>query len=194
MVAAVFSSTESPSRITSYNVCYTKLLRRLMSQSLKYSPDLDRLMAGLKGSFAAMMDYLMTEVLSHQPPEMARLMAATAIPDYFCASLCDALQGLDGAPGTGEMHGDELIARLQMDNLFLIALDAENRWFRYHHVFRRLLQDQLNRHWSPEEIAALHSRANGWFAENEMIEDAVITSYSIHYTKLYEGCPFGVWR
>lgn len=146
---------------------------RLMSQSLKYSPDLDRLMAGLKGSFAAMMDYLMTEVLSHQPPEMARLMAATAIPDYFCASLCDALQGLDGAPGTGEMHGDELIARLQMDNLFLIALDAENRWFRYHHVFRRLLQDQLNRHWSPEEIAALHSRANGWFAENEMIEDAI---------------------
>ncbi|MGD8372252.1 MAG: response regulator [Syntrophobacterales bacterium] len=146
---------------------------RLMSQSLKYSADLDRLMAGLKGSFAAIVDYLITEVLSHQPPEMARLMAATAIPNYFCASLCDALHGLDGAPGRGEMNGDEFIARLRMDNLFLIALDTENRWFRYHHVFRRLLQDQLNRHWSPEEIAALHSRANGWFAENEMIDDAI---------------------
>jgi ATP/maltotriose-dependent transcriptional regulator MalT len=104
---------------------------------------------------------------------MARLMSATAILDRFCAPLCDALQGLDGAPGTGEMNGDEFIARLQKDNLFLIALDTENRWFRYHHLFQQLLQDQLHRHWSPEEIAALHSRANGWFAENEIVDDAI---------------------
>jgi ATP/maltotriose-dependent transcriptional regulator MalT len=143
-----------------------------MSQSLKYSADLDRLMAGLKGGFAMIVDYLVTEVLSHQPPEMTRLMAATAILDHFCAPLCDALQGLAGAPGTGEMNGDEFIARLQKDNLFLIALDTENRWFRYHHLFQQLLQDQLHRHWSPEEIAALHSRANGWFAENEMVDSA----------------------
>jgi LuxR family maltose regulon positive regulatory protein len=145
---------------------------RLMSQSLKYSGDLDRLMAGLKGGFAAIVGYLMTEVLSRQPPEMARLMAATAILDHFCAPLCDALHGLDSAPGSGEMNGDEFIARLQKDNLFLIALDTENRWFRYHNLFQQLLQDQLNRHWRPEEIAALHSRANAWFAENDIINDA----------------------
>jgi len=146
---------------------------RLVSQSLKHSGDLDRLLEGLKGGFAAIVDYLVTEVLSHQPPEMARLMAATAILDHFCAPLCDALQGLDAAPGTGEMNGDEFIARLQKDNLFLIALDAENRWFRYHHLFRQLLQDQLNRHWRPEEIAALHSRAKAWFVENDITNDAV---------------------
>jgi ATP/maltotriose-dependent transcriptional regulator MalT/ActR/RegA family two-component response regulator len=145
---------------------------RLMSQSLKYSADLDHLMASLKGGFATVVDYLVTEVLSHQPPEMAKLMAATAILDRFCAPLCDALQELAGAPGTGEMNGDEFIARLQKGNLFLIALDTENRWFRYHHLFQQLLQDQLHRHWSPEEIAALHSRANGWFAENEIVDDA----------------------
>jgi LuxR family maltose regulon positive regulatory protein len=71
------------------------------------------------------------------------------------------------------MNGDEFIARLQKDNLFLIALDTENRWFRYHHLFRQLLQDQLNRHWSPEEIAALHSQANAWFAENDISDDAI---------------------
>ncbi len=87
--------------------------------------------------------------------------------------MCDALQGLDAAPGTGEMNGDEFIARLQMDNLFLIALDTENRWFRYHYLFQQLLQNQLNRHWRPEEIAALHSRANAWFAENEIADDAI---------------------
>jgi len=123
---------------------------RLMSQSLKYSADLDHLMASLKGGFATIVDYLVTEVLSHQPPEMARLMAATAILNHFCAPLCDALQELAGAPGTGEMNGDEFIARLKKDNLFLIALDTENRWFRYHHLFQQLLQDHLHRYWSPE--------------------------------------------
>ena len=48
----------------------------------------------------------------------------------------------------------------------------ENRWFRYHHLFRQLLQDQLNRRRSPEEIAALHSRAKAWFAENDITNDA----------------------
>ncbi len=146
---------------------------RLTSQSLKHSGDLDRLLAGLKGGFPTIVDYLMAEVLSHQPPEMAKWMTATAILDHFCAPLCDALQGSQAAPGTGEMNGDEFIARLQKDNLFLMALDPENRWFRYHPLFRQLLQEQLNRHWSPEEVAALHSRANAWFDENDISDDAI---------------------
>ena len=146
---------------------------RLMSQSLKHSGELDRLIAGLKGGFTTIVDYLMEEVLSHQPPEMARLMTATAIPDQFCASLCDALGDPDAAPSSGGMHGDEFIARLQKDNLFLNALDTENQWFRYHHLFRQLLRDQLNLYWRPEEIAALHSRANAWLAENDLTHDAV---------------------
>jgi len=146
---------------------------RMISQSLKHSGDLDRLLAGLKGGFPTIVDFLMTEVLSHQPPEMAKWMTATAILDHFCAPLCDALQGLDTAPGTGEMNGDEFIARLQKDNLFLMALDSENRWFRYHPLFRQLLHEQLNRHWSPEEIAALHSHAKAWFAGNDINDDAI---------------------
>jgi LuxR family maltose regulon positive regulatory protein len=146
---------------------------RLMSQSLKRSGDLDRLLEGLKGGFPAIVDYLMTEVLSHQPSEMARWMTATAILDQFCAPLCDALHGSDTGSDTDEMNGDEFIARLQKDNLFLIARDTEHRWFRYHHLFRQLLQDQLNRHRRPEEIEALHSRAKAWFAENDTNDDAI---------------------
>jgi ATP/maltotriose-dependent transcriptional regulator MalT/ActR/RegA family two-component response regulator len=146
---------------------------RLISKALKHSGDLDRLLAGLKGGFPTIMDYLMTEVLSHQPPEMAKWMTATAILDQFCAPLCDALLGSEAAPGTCEINCDEFIARLQKDNLFLMALDSEHRWFRYHPLFRQMLHDQLNRHWSPEEIAALHSRANAWFAENDIKYDAI---------------------
>lgn len=146
---------------------------RLMMQSMKYSGDLDLLLRGLKGGFIAIVDYLVTEVLSHYSQEMVRLMAATSILDHFCAPLCDALLGSDAAPGAGKMNSEKFIARLQKDNLFLIALDSENRWFRYHPLFRQLLQDQLNRHWRPEEIAALHSRANAWFAENDIIDGAI---------------------
>ncbi|MDX2448596.1 MAG: response regulator [Desulfobacterales bacterium] len=146
---------------------------RLMSQSLKYSGDLDRLLVGLKGGFPRIMDYLVTEVLSQQSPEMAKLMAATAVLDKFCAALCDALLDLDAGPDNGGINGDEFIARLQMDNLFLIPLDLEHRWFRYHHMFQQLLQDQLGKYWRPEEIAALHSRAKAWFTENDNIYDAV---------------------
>ena len=149
---------------------------RLISQSLKHSDDLNRLVTGLKVGFATIVDYLMSEVLSQQPPEMAKLMAATAILDHFCAPLCDALHELDAGPDKGEMNGDEFIARLQKDNLFLIALDMEHRWFRYHHLFRQLLQDQLNRSWRPEEIAALHSRAKAWCAENDIIDNAITNS------------------
>ena len=98
-------------------------------------------------------------------------MTATATLDQFCAPLCDALLELEAGPGAAEMNGDEFIARLQKNNLFLIALDTENRWFRYHHMFRRLLHDRLNRYCRPEEITALHSRAKAWFAENDIIED-----------------------
>ena len=58
-------------------------------------------------------------------------------------------------------------------NLFIIPLDLENRWFRYHHLFRQLLRTQMRRQNRPEEIAALHSRASRWFDENGLIEEAL---------------------
>ncbi|MGD9096716.1 MAG: LuxR C-terminal-related transcriptional regulator [Desulfobacterales bacterium] len=63
--------------------------------------------------------------------------------------------------------------RLKAENLFLISLDEENRWFRYHHLFQRLLRNQLQRHRSPEHIATLHERAGDWFARNGMIDEAI---------------------
>jgi ATP/maltotriose-dependent transcriptional regulator MalT/CheY-like chemotaxis protein len=146
---------------------------RLLSNSLKPSGDLDRLLSALRGGLATITDYLVTEVLSKQPPEMAKLMTATATLDQFCSPLCDALLNLEAEPGAAEMNGDEFIARLQKNNLFLIALDTENQWFRYHHLFQQLLREQLNRHWLPEEIAALNSRTETWFAENDIKYDAI---------------------
>lgn len=139
---------------------------RLIEHPLKRTADPDAFLSTLKGGFAAILDYLVTEVLSLQTPEMAKLMTATAIADKFCAPLCDLLSEIETGQGPFEMNGDEFIARLQKDNLFLVAIDPENSWFRYHILFRQLLLNQVSRYWRPEEITALQSRAHAWLAEN----------------------------
>lgn len=140
---------------------------RLLSQSLNHPDDLERLMACLPEGLASIRDYLFAEVLSLQPPEMVKLMTATAILDRFCAPLCDSLKGVDVPSDKPDINGDEFIARLRMDNLFLIPMDTHYRWFRFHPLFKKLLQEQLKHHWRPEAAAALHSRAQAWLAENK---------------------------
>lgn len=146
---------------------------RLMSQSLKYSGNLDHLMTSLKGGFAAIPDYLTQEVLSQQSTETANLMVATAIMDRFCAPLIDALIGPNVERGESGIDGAQLIAKLQKDNLFLIELDTANQWFRYHHLFQDLLLNQLANYSSAQEIAAFHSRACEWFEGQGFVEEAL---------------------
>ena len=127
----------------------------------------------LKGTTAYVMDYLITEVLDAQSPVIRRYLLNTSILDRFCAPLCDVLCGPDAESNEGEIDGDAFIATLRQDNLFAIALDTENRWFRYHHLFQDLLQDHLKRRYSSEEIATLHSRANEWFESQGLITESI---------------------
>ncbi|MDX2455447.1 LuxR C-terminal-related transcriptional regulator [Desulfosarcina sp.] len=163
---------------------------RLMSQSLRYSGDMEHLLAGLKGSFAGIVDYLMTEALLRQPQEITRLLPATAIVDRFCAPLCDALLEPDDRKGKGGVDGFALVNRLQKENLFLISLDKENHWFRYHHLFRDLLQSQLKKRCNAAAVADYHLRASKWFAENDLVDEALahaIAANDIEYAvKLVE--------
>ncbi len=78
-----------------------------------------------------------------------------------------------GEPFACEIGGWEFIAWLKKENVFLIPLDPEKRWFRFHHLFQKLLFNQLKRHYSTAEINALHSQASAWFAENGLIEEAL---------------------
>ena len=146
---------------------------RLMSHFLKDKGNLENLMAGLKGSFGTVVDYLVAEVLSQQSPQMKNLLVKTAFLDRFCPPLVDAIGGSDAEPGRDRIDGAAFIAMLQKNNLFLIALDMDNRWFRYHHLFQHLLKQRLKRQADPEEIARLYSRAGAWFADNGLIEDAI---------------------
>lgn len=87
--------------------------------------------------------------------------------------MCEAVCAPGAKPFTCEMGGWEFVAWLKRENLLLISLDTENRWFRYHHLFRKLLVNQLKRRCSTEEINSLHAQASAWFTENGRIEEAL---------------------
>jgi len=127
----------------------------------------------LKGTTAYLLDYLITEVLDSQIPAIRRYLLSTSILDRFCVPLCDVLCAPDLEPGEGEIDGQGFITLAQQSNLFMIPLDTENRWVRYHHLFQNLLQSQLKRTCSPKEIATLHSRASEWFESQGLITESI---------------------
>ena len=146
---------------------------RLACLSTLYRSDLDPKLLEPHVDAQFVMEYLFTEVFSLQPPEISQYLMGTAILDRFCGPLCEAVcaPGVDSS--RRELGGRDFIAWLKKEHVFLIPLDTESRWFRYHHLFQRLLGNQLKRHCSTEEINVLHSRASGWFAEEGLIEEAL---------------------
>jgi ATP/maltotriose-dependent transcriptional regulator MalT len=108
--------------------------------------------------------YLGEEVLASQSPEVREFLLVTSVLNRMCAPLCDAL--------TGRADGAKLISDIYRANLFVIPLDGEHRWFRYHHLFGGLLRHELART-SPERPAILHRRAALWYAEHDDATEAI---------------------
>jgi LuxR family maltose regulon positive regulatory protein len=145
---------------------------RLAALSMRHQGGLDLKLLERQVDSQYVMEYLFTEVLSRQSSEIRRYLLGTAILNRFCAPLCEAVC-LSGAEAFScELGGWEFISWLKKENMFLISLDAENQWFRFHHLFQKLLSNQLKRHFSSKEINALHRQASAWFTENSLIEEA----------------------
>ena len=110
--------------------------------------------------------YLVGEVLSRQPADLQRFLLDTSVLDRLSAPLCDAVTGGDSGPG------DEMLRRLMAAQLFLIPLDADGRWYRYHHLFAQVLRARLRRD-APDRASALCRRASAWYARHGMVAEAV---------------------
>jgi ATP/maltotriose-dependent transcriptional regulator MalT/CheY-like chemotaxis protein len=145
----------------------------LAALSIYHRGDAAGMLSEMPGGLQYVTEYLFSEVFERQSPEIRHYLLSTAILDRFCTPLCDVLYGLDVDSRQADISSWDFINLLKKENLFIINLDAENRWFRYHHLFKQLLQNQLKRYHSPEEISALHSRAGQWFAENGLIDEAI---------------------
>jgi LuxR family maltose regulon positive regulatory protein len=165
---------------------------RLVTLSIGQDKDAGHILEGLEGGFYHISNYLIQEVLSQVPPAAVRYLLETSVLDRFCAPLCEALRGPSGEPDEAHgMSGRAFIEWLEKTRLFVIPLDETHHWFRYHHLFQRYLQDQLKRVRGQEDMARLRTRASRWFAENDLIDEALQhamaaedVSYAVH---LVEG-------
>ena len=137
---------------------------QLAAVSMQGRKDLVGFVKSFTGSHRFVLDYLVEEVLEQQSERVQSFLLQTAILDRLTGSLCDAVTGQDNGRATLEM--------LDRANLFIVPLDDERRWYRYHHLFGDLLRIRLRQSLS-DKIPMLQIRASEWFAQNGFIADAV---------------------
>ncbi|MEZ4863458.1 MAG: LuxR C-terminal-related transcriptional regulator [Caldilineaceae bacterium] len=116
------------------------------------------------GSHRFVLDYLAGEVLQRQPEPLRYFLLQTAILARLCGPLCDAV--------TMREDGRETLERVERGNLFVIPLDDQRQWVRYHHLFAEVLQTRLMQE-EPEAVPELHRRASAWYAQNDLPADAI---------------------
>jgi ATP/maltotriose-dependent transcriptional regulator MalT len=136
----------------------------LVALSLREADDRAAFLAGLPVDDRYLVDYLWDEVVAGQPPATRDFLMRTAVLERLSSELCDAvLEHRDSA---------EMLLELERSNLFVVPLDAERRWFRYHGLFRAMLLRQLERY-APDSVADLHRRASAWFADRGDLHGAI---------------------
>lgn len=145
---------------------------------------LDEFIQGFRGTNRYILDYLMDEVLGQQPAFIQDFLLETSILDRFSADLCDAVFAGTGwktmvedpprtEPGPGIPDSREILGQLEQANMFLVPLDDDRQWFRYHHLFADLLQNELKQQRSQADIRRIHVRASNWFQANRLIDEAL---------------------
>ena len=137
---------------------------QLAAVSMQGRNDTSSFIQAFTGSNRLVLDYLIEEVLDQQSEKMQEFLSKTAVLDRLTGPLCDAV--------TDQENGQETLENLEHTNLFIVPLDEERRWYRYHHLFADLLRQQL-RQKQPDWILTLHHRASEWFEQKGFINEAI---------------------
>ena len=137
---------------------------RLAAISLAGHPDPERFVAEFSGSDRTVAEYLIAEMLERQPADVQDLLLRTSLLDRVNGELADLL--------TGRAGSEQILLSLEDANAFVVSLNPERTWFRYHHLFADLLRLELRRT-LPEEVRALHRRAAGWFTLHGQVVNAI---------------------
>ena len=136
---------------------------QLAAISMQGHQDAASFIKSFTGSHHFVLDYLIEEVLHRQPVEVQTFLLRTSILDRMCGPLCDSVLGSPSASGQETVSAQETLEYLEHANLFIVPLDNERRWYRYHHLFAELLRQRLGK---PKEFAEFHLRASQWHEEN----------------------------
>ena len=136
----------------------------LAALSMQNRDDKHDFITAFSGGHHYIIDYLVSEVLSQQPEEIQNFLLQSSFLDRFCATLCDAALEIS--------NSKIIIQTLNQTNLFLISLDDERNWYRYHHLFANFLNQRL-REKEAKSIPELHQRASKWLEQNHYFPEAV---------------------
>jgi len=159
-------------------------LQRIISIQGQEAPT--KFIKSFTGSHRLVLDYLIEEVLEQQPESVQTFLLQTAILERLNGSLCDAVRfGKAKSHGssfrtavTGQENGQAILEKLDRANLFIIPLDEERRWYRYHHLFADLLRQRLHQSSALSTgsdgmgVAELHIRASIWYEDNGLEREA----------------------
>ncbi len=137
---------------------------RLVALSLAHDPDPERYAVSFSGRERAVADYLLAEVLERQSAEVRQLLLRTSLLERVSGPLADRLTGSSGS--------ERILMELEDAGAFVVAVDPERSWFRYHHLFVDLLALELRRT-APQEVPGLHTIAAEWWAEHGYPVEAI---------------------
>ena len=136
---------------------------QLAALSMQGRKDIAGFISAFAGSHRYIVDYLTEEVLHQQPEQVRTFLLQTSILERLCGSLCDAV--------TSQSGSQAMLEQLELANLFLLPLDDERSWYRYHHLFAEALRFRLTQE-RPDLLPILHQRASAWFEHHGFIPDA----------------------
>ena len=137
---------------------------QIAALSMQGHEDISGFIQAFSGSHRHILGYLADEVLNQRPKGTLNFLLQTSILGRLCGPLCDAV--------TGQRNGDEILSKLEQANLFVVPLDDEGKWYRYHHLFAEVLQGRLEQT-NRELVSDLQCRAGKWYASQGMMEEAV---------------------
>jgi LuxR family maltose regulon positive regulatory protein len=148
---------------------------QLAALAMQSHTDRAGFVAAFSGSNRFVVDYLVEEVLARQPAHLQTFLLQTSILDRLCGSLCDALLlgGERGAHHGAQAYSQLVLHELERSNLFLVPLDDERHWYRYHHLFAEVLHARLRNGTTAGEVATLYQRASAWHEQTGLIGEAV---------------------
>lgn len=133
--------------------------------SMQGRSDVSEFVNTFSGTHHYIMEYLSQEVLDRQEEKLQSFLLKTSILDRLSGPLCSAVTGLDDS--------QEMLDRLEALNLFLVPLDDEGKWFRYHHLFADLLRNHLAKAYPDSAPTELHIRASEWFEHEALMNEAI---------------------
>jgi LuxR family maltose regulon positive regulatory protein len=139
-------------------------LAALSLRAIPTRPEVTDFIHAFTGSNRYVIDYLADEVLTRQPARVRDFLLRTSILDRLTGPLCDAV--------SGQSDGTAMLADLERANLFLVSLDTERSWYRYHHLFADVLHARLLAE-APDLVPQLHRRASDWYADRGHAVEAI---------------------